>query len=119
MRKGRDKEYQHRVPDGYVNLGRWWRLVGLPVRWTEARCRNENSSRCVGWSSSRGREFGCDDHDSRSSVDMAACGWEDRGDRSTTHGAGETVLYLSTQTEGQDRERGRKLPVELGAVHGV
>lgn len=36
MRKGRDKEYQHRVPDGYVNVGRWWGLVGLPVRWVEA-----------------------------------------------------------------------------------
>jgi hypothetical protein len=35
MRKGHDKEYQHRVPEGYVNPGRWWGLVRLPVRWTE------------------------------------------------------------------------------------
>lgn len=35
MGKGPDKEYQHRVPDGYVNVGRWWGLVGLPVRWIE------------------------------------------------------------------------------------
>jgi hypothetical protein len=35
MRKGRDKEYQHRVPNGYVNVGRWWALVGLRVRWIE------------------------------------------------------------------------------------
>ena len=36
MRKGRDKEYQHRVPDGYVTAGRWWGLVGLGVDWVEA-----------------------------------------------------------------------------------
>jgi hypothetical protein len=36
MRKDRDKEYQHRVPDGYVNVGRWWGLVGLGVDWIEA-----------------------------------------------------------------------------------
>lgn len=36
LRKGRDKEYQHQVPDGYVKVGRWWNLVGLPVQWTEA-----------------------------------------------------------------------------------
>ncbi len=35
MRKSRDKEYQHRVPDGYVHVGRWWGLVGLKVEWTE------------------------------------------------------------------------------------
>jgi hypothetical protein len=36
MRKERDKEYQHRVPEGYVNVGRWWGLVGLRVRWVKA-----------------------------------------------------------------------------------
>jgi hypothetical protein len=35
MRKGRDKEYQHRVPEGFTHVGRWWGLVGLRVRWIE------------------------------------------------------------------------------------
>jgi hypothetical protein len=61
LKKG-EKEYQHRVPEGFRNVGRWWGLVGgLRPRWQAVVLSKEQfqSARRMlrRWARSRGRRL--------------------------------------------------------------